>query len=266
MSEKNIMTIHAKCDDRISVAFVTKTIEGQIPTGLGSGDYLTFSIDTKTGQIQNWPGEEVIREFFGLETQAEPEIIMDTVTEAAKDVNEWLRYAENNGENHTVIAYLRAFPDDFGKVPPATWHTVGVFLSNPRLIGTGILPEMLGSFLGTDLAHSVIEFATQLQKVPSISDILEGKLRKLDPAPEYSVAYSVAICLETALVDRYETLRPEEWDQQVYNAVNFLNTNCSHEYTVILLRGLIGRNLPVMDAVKEYASDLMKSLGTYLLK
>ena len=54
--------ISAKCRDLFDFQLVTDdlnhvaTYDGYVPksTGVGSGDYISFTVDTETGKIENW--------------------------------------------------------------------------------------------------------------------------------------------------------------------------------------------------------------------
>lgn len=60
-----IIRINAKCSDQCHVEFEDVERNDYVPRniGIGGGDYISLSIDAKTGQILNWPSldkEEII--------------------------------------------------------------------------------------------------------------------------------------------------------------------------------------------------------------
>jgi len=57
----NRITVSAKCSDMITVRFGDQRLEGDVPSFLGGGDYVTLSIDAETGQILDWPGIDAVR-------------------------------------------------------------------------------------------------------------------------------------------------------------------------------------------------------------
>lgn len=115
--------------------------------------------------------------------------------EVEADAKNWLKWAENNGIDNRITAYITEYPErlfqfnpetDDGSFPcPRTWEMLSKIIKQlPDLTGYS---ELVVGIIG-NAAHDFMPYAKYSKAVPKFKDILDGTA-KIDPKAPVGVVY-----------------------------------------------------------------------------
>lgn len=169
--------------------------------------------------------------------------------ELAPDFDDWQEHALGAMFDPNVVGYLTFAKQDMfqfdpssasrGYPTPRSWEMVSDMLRAGPTSGEGILTAMVAGAVGDGVAVKFMEYRRKAKDLPNPSDILSGKVTKLDRA-EVSLMYTLttSLCYElktaydksVASKDREVT---KTWHKASDNFLGFMLDNFTPELVIM---------------------------------
>jgi hypothetical protein len=163
-----------------------------------------------------------------------------THLELTHSFDDWFEWATENKINKDVVGYLNWSKGDLYNFDPRTssrafatprsWSFVSTLLSENDTDDATLMTLMAGS-VGDGAATKFAGYQKLVGKMPNPSDILKGKVTKLD-YKEISAMYSLTVGMCYELKDGCDRKDPD-WNLQVNNFFQFMMDNFETELVVM---------------------------------
>lgn len=190
------------------------------------------------------------------------------------DPDSWFDWAVQNDVSTDVIGYISAAKQDlFDFEPrsssrsfatPRSW----VFVSD--LVDDDIgdeaeLTDLIAGTVGEGLAIKFMQHRKYAAALPSVDDILSGKVTDLT-VKEISAMYSLVISMCYELKDKHKKLDSKEWHEMADYFFLFMMENFNTELVVMGAKvALTTYNLPLQPGKLKHFDRFHKQYGKYIM-
>ena len=135
--------------------------------------------------------------------------------EVRSDFGDWQDYALMSKFNKDVVGYLSAFKSHLYNFDPASasrgfatgrsWHAVSDILNFGGNMPDNVLHALIAGAIGDGIAVQFLDYRKNAARLPSASDILDGRVTKLE-VKDTSLCYSLTTSLCYELQERFNNL------------------------------------------------------------
>jgi hypothetical protein len=198
--------------------------------------------------------------------------------EMAVNFEDWVDWATKNGIHADVVGYLTFAKNDLydfdprsssrAFATPRSWSFVSDMLASSGLQGSQLTDIITGS-VGEGLAVKFIAHRDIAGKLPNPTDILTGKVKKLD-TKEVSAMYSLITSLCYELRDECEKAQKSKkmaaWHKMADNFLQYMMDNFETEMVVLGARiALKNHQLPFSPKELKSFKDFYKRYGKLIV-
>ena len=170
------------------------------------------------------------------------------------DFGDWLTWALKNEVHQDVVGYLSYAKQDLFDFDPKTssqafatprsWNVVSGMLAIDGFDSADIYEQKaeIAGAVGEGMAAKFIEHRRIAGSLPNPEDILDGKVKKLDPklSSEISAKYSLVVGLTYEVNEMYkENGTKGDFKEKFNNAVRFAYDNFDPEMVVLLFKTIM---------------------------
>lgn len=198
--------------------------------------------------------------------------------------NDWLEWAVNNRVHSDVIGFLGQFKNklnqfdpksqDVAFATPRSWKYVSDKLYSAEQLGKtngDTVRSLVAGCVGEGIATEFVQHREVAHKLPSPSDVLDGKVKdaQLDKQSEISAQYAITASLCYELSDRYKATDQNDKEQNkkfhesVDNFFGFLMNNLRKELVIMAIRQAL-KNYKIQFSMKKLNnwSEFYKKYGS----
>lgn len=177
--------------------------------------------------------------------------------EVRSDFNDWQDYALMMKFNEDVVGYLTNFKSHLYNFDPKSssrnfatgrsWEAVSDLLNNSSNLPDTVLYALVAGAIGDGIAVQFMDFRKNASKLPSASDILDGKVTTLD-IKDTSLCYTLSVSLCYELKDRYQHYldnktaeNKKKFDGYCNNFFKYMMSEFKQEMTVMGARTALSK-------------------------
>jgi len=165
------------------------------------------------------------------------------------DFEDWQTFALTVGFNKDVVGYLTAFKHELfefdplsasrGFPTPRSWEAVSDTLRDDPNLPETVMMALVAGAVGDGVAVKFLEYRKNAAKLPNPSDILAGKVNKLD-STEVSLMYALTTALCYELRDQFDVAKKsadkkvkDEFNKMADNFLSFIMGNFQPELVIM---------------------------------
>jgi len=192
------------------------------------------------------------------------------------DFDSWQDWAINNNIDSDVIGYLTQNKGDLfdfnptsasrSFATPRSWTFVSDILH--ETLNDKEITDVIAGTVGEGIAHKFIGHRKWSGRLPSATDVLDGRVQKLE-VDEISAQYTLIINLCYELKDRFDRMgkkNNEQWHQYVDNMLSFIMKNLGAELIILGMRtAVMTYRLPIAASKLKNWSDFHAKYGKYII-
>lgn len=173
-----------------------------------------------------------------------------THVEMRSDFDDWQIHALNSGFHKDVVGYLTSFKHELfefnptsasrGFPTPRSWDMVSDILKlNTAGLSEIELFALISGTIGEGITHKFMEFRKAANKLPSPSDVLDGKVTDAKDAKSQtslSFALTTALCYELkdrSIASKEGRIKREDYDKSFDNFLGFMMGNFTPEIIIM---------------------------------
>jgi len=193
------------------------------------------------------------------------------------DFQSWLEWAVTNKINKDVVGYLSFSKGDLydfdaksasrSFATPRSWTFVSELLDDEQDDDT--TTNLIAGTIGEGLAIKFMAHRKIASKMPTPSDILDGKVKDLnvkEVSAMYSLVTSMCYELQEALENTKDAKSKDAWNAKVDNFLGYMMANFETELTVMGARiAITVYKLPFDTTKLKNFDDFHKRFGKYIL-
>jgi hypothetical protein len=188
---------------------------------------------------------------------------------------DWFEWAVQNGVHKDVVGYLNFAKQDLydfdsksssrAFATPRSWVFVSDLIADDGLDNKTVTDLVAGT-VGEGLAVKFVAHRKVASKMPNPSDILEGKVSKLE-VQEISAMYSLVVSMCYELKDALTNgVKDNEFHKMADNFFRFMMDNFETELVVMGARvALTTYNLPMLPTKLKNFDEFHKRYGKYII-
>lgn len=172
--------------------------------------------------------------------------------ELAPDFDDWQEHALGAMFNPFVVGYLTFAKQDMfqfdpssasrGYPTPRSWEAVSDIFNAGPTSSEGILTSLVAGAVGEGIAVKFMEYRKKAESLPDPSEILKGRIKKLDAKADVSLMYTLttSLCYELktasdkadkATTDKHNVKK--EWHAMSDNFLGFMLDNFTPELVIM---------------------------------
>lgn len=198
-----------------------------------------------------------------------------THLEMKVDFSSWFDWAVMNGVHKDVVGYLNFAKNDLydfdpksssrAFATPRSWVFVSELIDDDSLDDRTMVDLVAGT-VGEGLAVKFAAHRKVAGKMPNPTDILEGKVKKLE-VQEVSAMYSLVVSMCYELKDALDNgMKDNDFHKMADNFFRFMMDNFEVELVVMGARvALTTYNLPILPTKLKNFDEFHKKYGKYIL-
>lgn len=196
--------------------------------------------------------------------------------EMAVDFDSWFEWAVSNNINSDVVGYLQfAKQDLFDFDPrsssrafatPRAWTFVSELIDDQSIDEQTMLDLVAGT-VGEGLGLKFMAHRKVAGTLPNPTDILSGKITKMDSAAEISAMYSLTVSMCYELQESFNKQGDKKsWHDMADNFFKFMMANFETELVVMGARvALVNYKLPLNPSKLKSFNEFHKRFGKYVI-
>ena len=191
------------------------------------------------------------------------------------DFPSWFEWAINNNVHKDIVGYLNFAKKDLydfdpksssrAFATPRSWVFVSDLIADDAL-DSRTVTDLVAGTVGEGLAVKFVAHRKVASKMPNPSDILDGKVKKLE-VREISAMYSLVVSMCYELKDALEQgVKDKKFHEMADNFFRFMMDNFETELVVMGARvALTTYNLPMLPTKLKNFDEFHKRYGKYII-
>jgi hypothetical protein len=189
--------------------------------------------------------------------------------------DDWFEWAVNNGVHKDVVGYLNFAKQDLydfdpkgssrAFATPRSWAFVSDLIDDDNL-DKRTVTDLVSGTVGEGLALKFVTHREYAAKMPNPSDILDGKVSKLE-VNEVSAMYSLVVSMCYELKEAVNNgVKDKEFHSMADNFFRFMMDNFETELVVMGARvALTTYNLPMLPTKLKHFDEFHQKYGKYII-
>lgn len=192
------------------------------------------------------------------------------------DFDSWQDWAINHNINSDVIGYLTQNKSDLfdfnptsasrSFATPRSWTFVSDILHEP--LTDKEITDVIAGTVGEGIAHKFIGHRKWSGRLPSATDVLDGKVHELE-VDEISAQFTLIINLCYELKERFDRMGKQDnnqWHQYMDNMLSFIMKNLGAELIILGMRtAVMTYRLPIVASKLKNWNEFHSNYGKYII-
>jgi hypothetical protein len=193
------------------------------------------------------------------------------------DYDSWLEWAINNGIHSDVIGHITVHKQDLfdfdprsssrSFATPRSWTFVSELIEDDEM-DEETLANLVSGAVGEGVGVKFMATMKNSGKLPNPTDVLNGKIKKLDSSVEISGRYSLTVSMCYELREAYEkegTKGIEKFHKLADNFFRFMMDNFETEMVVLGARAaLVTYKIPLRPKYLKNYKEFYDRFGKYI--